>query len=258
MPAPDEQPILSVRGVSRRYRVKGGTRDALRDVTFELRANATIAVVGESGAGKSTLTRLIAGFEQPSSGSVLVNGAPASVAAGRVSPVQMVFQHPVDALNRFASVGTSIAEPLLRTHARQERQERVEELLARVGIAPARSADRPSAFSGGQLQRIVLARALAADPQLLLCDEPTSALDVSVQAQIVNLLLELQEARGFGCVLVTHDLAVARILADEVLVLRDGAVVEHTPADEFFERPRSDYGRGLLETTAGQTMQAHP
>lgn len=256
MSRPDERPILSVAGVSRQYRIKGGVRDALRDVSFELGANATIAIVGESGAGKSTLTRLIAGFERPSSGSVTVNGEPAKVATGSVSPVQMVFQHPAEALNRFASVGASIGEPLLRTLARAERQARVEELLARVGIDPTRSGDKPSAFSGGQLQRIVLARALAADPQLLVCDEPTSALDVSVQAQIVNLLLELQQAKHFACVLVTHDLAVARVLADEVLVLRHGTVVEHTAADEFFERPRSDYGRELLETTAGQTLQA--
>jgi ABC-type dipeptide/oligopeptide/nickel transport system ATPase subunit len=247
--------MLSVRDVSRRYRVKGGVRDALRDVSFELAAHATIAIVGESGAGKSTLTRLIAGFERPSTGSVLVSGAPATVTPGKVSSVQMVFQHPAEALNRFASIGTSISEPLLRLLPRSERRARIEELLVQVGMDPARSEDKPSAFSGGQLQRIVLARALAAEPQLLVCDEPTSALDVSVQAQIVNLVLELQQAKGFGCVLVTHDLAVARVLADAVLVLRHGTVVEHTPADEFFDGPRSEYGQHLLQTTAGQTMQ---
>ena len=129
------------------------------------------------------------------------------------------------------------------------------ELLDRVGISPARRAQRPSAFSGGQLQRIVLARALAADPELLVCDEPTSALDVSVQAQIVNLLLELQADRRFGCLLVTHDLAVARVLADAVLVLRNGTVMEHTPNEEFFEQPRSEYGRHLLQMTADQSLQ---
>ncbi|HET6507841.1 MAG TPA: ATP-binding cassette domain-containing protein [Baekduia sp.] len=257
MSQPDDAPILAVQDVSRRYSVRGGVRQALRGVTFTLAANATIAIVGESGAGKSTLTRLIAGFERPSTGAVLVDGAPAAVAPGKVAPVQMVFQHPAEALNRFASVGASIGEPLLRAPiSRPERQARVEELLGMVGIDPARARDRPRAFSGGQLQRIVLARALAAEPRLLVCDEPTSALDVSVQAQIVNLLLELQEAKRFACVLVTHDLAVARVLADEVLVLRDGAVAEHTPADAFFEEPRSAYGHDLLRTTAAQTLNA--
>jgi ABC-type glutathione transport system ATPase component len=255
MSRPELVPALSVQHVCRKYRVKDGERTALADVSFDLAPGETIAIVGESGAGKSTLTRLIAGFERPSSGEVLVNGRTARIASGSVSPVQMVFQHPADALNRFASVGTSVGEPLLHTYARAERRDRVAELLAKVGIVPSRANDRPATFSGGQLQRIVLARALAAEPELLVCDEPTSALDVSVQAQVVNLLLELQETSGFACVLVTHDLAVARVLADEVMVLRNGEVVEKTAASEFFGGPASDYGRALLSTTAGQTLQ---
>jgi ABC-type glutathione transport system ATPase component len=165
----------------------------------------------------------------------------------------MIFQHPAEALNRFISVEASIAEPL-RHLQRKERRSRVAELLRSVGVDPGRGRDRAAAFSGGQLQRIVTARAFAADPALLLCDEPTSALDVSVQAQIVNLLLRLQQERGFACVLVTHDLGVARVLAHNVLVLKDARMVELTPADEFFAGPREAYSRHLLATTAQQML----
>jgi ABC-type dipeptide/oligopeptide/nickel transport system ATPase subunit len=241
--------------VSHAYGPRRARVTVLHDVSFSVAAGHTLGVVGESGAGKSTLSRLIAGLERPSEGRILVDGVAASVKPGRVSSVQMVFQQPSDALNRFTSIGASIAEPLRRL-PRAERGARVRELLDQVGIDPERARDRPRAFSGGQLQRIVLARALAADPKLLLCDEPTSALDVSVQAQIVNLLLDLQRERRFACVLVTHDLGVARVLADDILVLRDGRVVEHTPSPEFFEGPRDPYSAALLRATAEQ-MLAH-
>jgi ABC-type glutathione transport system ATPase component len=244
---------LAVRGVSHAYGRGERRRLVLQDVSFELAAGRTLALVGESGAGKTTLARLIAGLERPDAGSVLVDGAPAAIRRGRVSPVQMVFQHPAQALNRFAGVGASVAEPLLHL-PREQRRARVGELLERVGIDPARAGEKPARFSGGQLQRVVLARALAGDPHLLLCDEPTSALDVSVQAQIVNLLLALQAERGFACVLVTHDLAVAKVLADELLVLRDGRVVEHADVHAFFDGPTHPYARELLATTAAQTL----
>jgi ABC-type glutathione transport system ATPase component len=140
----------------------------------------------------------------------------------------MVFQHPGDALNRFASVGASIAEPLHGMNKR-ERRRTVEDLMERVGIDRGRAGDKPAGFSGGQLQRIVTARALAANPKILLCDEPTSALDVSVQAQIANLLLDLQEVQQFAIMLITHDLGLAKVLADDVVVLRQGKVVERYP-----------------------------
>lgn len=128
------------------------------------------------------------------------------------------------------------------------------QLLEHVGISPTRAGDRPRSFSGGQLQRIVTARALAVEPEVLLCDEPTSALDVSVQAQVVNLLLSLQQQDGFACVLVTHDLGVARVLADHVLVLRGGEVVELSPAEQFFSEPVAPYSRQLLKTTTEQML----
>jgi ABC-type dipeptide/oligopeptide/nickel transport system ATPase subunit len=249
--------VLHVDGVSHAYGFGSRATTVLRDVSFELAAGRTLAVVGESGAGKSTLSRLIAGLERPAAGRILVDGEPTRIRSGRVAPVQMVFQHPGEALNRFVSVGMSVGEPL-RSLRRSERREHIKRLLEQVGIDPARAGDRPSRFSGGQLQRLVMARALAGEPKVLMCDEPTSALDVSVQAQIVNLLLELQAARGFAVVLITHDLGVARVLADEILVLRQGEQIELSPADRFFARPAAAYSRELLQTTAEQMLLSSP
>ena len=235
--------MLVARDLSRSYR--GASRPAVHDVSFSVPPGRTLAVVGESGAGKSTLARIVAGLEAPDTGSVTLGGAPVRLRPGRVSPVQMVFQNPFDALNPLRSIGASVGEPLRRLGG-AERRSRVADALERVGLDPRRAGQRPVSFSGGQLQRVVLARALAADPAVLLCDEPTSSLDVSVQAQVVNLLLELQEARGFACVLVTHDLGVARVLAHDVLVLRYGEVVEHRPAAELFAEPAEPYTRELL------------
>lgn len=254
---PSEEVALSVEDVSHDYGTRRQPRVVLRHVSFTLAAGRTLAVVGESGAGKSTLARLVAGLEHPSGGRIIVGGRPAGTRPGVVSPVQMVFQHPADALNRFTSVGASIAEPLSRLHRRACHQ-RVRDLLSQVGVDPARASDKPSAFSGGQLQRIVTARALAAEPKLLLCDEPTSALDVSVQAQIINLLLSLQTRQGFACLLVTHDLGVAHVMADDVLVLKDGRVMEWSPVHAFFAQPANDYSQQLLETTAEQMLQVRP
>ena len=161
----------------------------------------------------------------------------------------MVFQDPREALNPFLSIGQSVGEPLRRLGG-DERRQRVAASLSRVGLDPARAGERPAAFSGGQLQRVVIARALAPAPKVLVCDEPTSSLDVSVQAQIVNLLLQLQAELGFACVLVAHDLTVARVLADDVLVLRRGVVVEQTSASSFFAEPQADYSRSLLGAVA--------
>ena len=245
--------VLSVTQVGKVFHRSGAAHRALQGVTCVVARGQTLAVVGESGAGKSTLGRLIAGLDQPTEGTVLVDGRPPVPHGGVASPVQMVFQSPLESLNPYVSVGWSIAEPM-HGLSRTERRSRVADLLTRVGMNPARADRRPRAFSGGQLQRIGLARALAAQPKLLVCDEPTSALDVSVQAQIVNLLLDLQASIGFACVLVTHDLSLVRVLADDVLVLRDGHVVEHSSAEEFFAGPSNEYARGLLESNRIQSL----
>jgi ABC-type dipeptide/oligopeptide/nickel transport system ATPase subunit len=245
---------VEVRNLSRTFQIRGHARDALIDVSFRVTAGKTLAVVGESGAGKSTLGRLITGLDQPSAGDVLIDGAPLRLRSGRPSPVQMVFQHPADALNPRWSIGRAVGEPLKHT-ARTVRDETVARTLERVGLDPQRAGQRATAFSGGQLQRVVVARALIAEPSVLVCDEPTSALDVSVQAQIVNLLMSAQREREFACILITHDLAVARSMADDILVLRNGRVVEHAPADAFFEGPADPYASSLLRLAAEQAVR---
>lgn len=258
MSAPtSDAPVLSARDIGRVFRRRGVSRRALAGVSFELRYHRTLAIVGESGAGKSTLARLITGLDRPTTGEVLVEGRPPRLRGGTPSVVQMVFQDPQDALNPFLSIGRSIGEPL-RHLPGADRKARIADLLERVGLDPVRAGQRPSAFSGGQLQRIVIARALAASPKILVCDEPTSALDVSVQAQIVNLLLELQSELGFACVLVTHDLGVVRVLADEILVLKAGELVEYGRAEDFFREPRHDYSKSLLNAVARQSLRRQP
>jgi peptide/nickel transport system ATP-binding protein len=236
-------PMLEVKDVSRRY--PGSARPAVHGVSLRVSAGRTLAIVGESGAGKSTLCRMLVGLEAPDSGSVTLDGRPVGVRHGQVSRLQMVFQDQYQAVNPLHSVGWTIAEPLAALSRRQRRAE-VSRLLDLVGVDARRTGERPAAFSGGQLERIALARALAANPRVLVCDEPTSSLDVSVQAQILNLILRLQEAAAFACVLVTHDLGVVRVLADDVLVLRNGTVVEQSPADDLFAYPAHEYTRSLL------------
>jgi ABC-type dipeptide/oligopeptide/nickel transport system ATPase subunit len=250
-------PALAIEHVSKDFQSGGRTHRVVADVTCHVPMGRTLAVVGESGAGKTTLARMIAVLEHPTEGSIRVDGRPPAPRGGVVSPVQMVFQQPAESLNPYVSVAASVAEPL-HGLSRAQRRERVAEDLQRVGINPMHADRRPRAFSGGQLQRIVLARALAAAPKLLVCDEPTSALDVSVQAQIVNLLLDLQGSLGFACVLVTHDLSLVRVLADDVLVLRGGHPVEQSSADAFFAGPAHEYSRGLLAANRLQTLRREP
>jgi ABC-type glutathione transport system ATPase component len=235
--------MLSVQGVSRHY--PRSPRPAVRSVSFAVDQASTLAIVGESGAGKSTLCRMLVGLERPDAGQIALDGQPVAVRPGRVSRLQMVFQDPFSALNPLRSVGWSIAEPL-RGLSRAQRRAEAGRLLALVGIDAGRAGERPVTFSGGQLQRIALARALAARPRVLVCDEPTSSLDVSVQAQVLNLILRLQDEAGFACVLVTHDLGVVRVLADDVLILRGGEAVEHAAADDLFAGPTHEYTRSLL------------
>jgi ABC-type dipeptide/oligopeptide/nickel transport system ATPase subunit len=230
---------------------------ALDAVSFEVRPGQTLAVIGESGSGKSTLTRLITGLEGPTEGRILISGEPSRLRSGRPASAQLIFQDPAGSLNPYRKIWKSVAEPL-RHLDRQARRTAATEMLTRVGIDPARHGDRPGRFSGGQLQRVAIARTLVARADVLLCDEPTSALDVSVQAQILNLLRELQQDIGFTCVFVTHDLAVAQVVADHIMVLRDGQVREHAAAGEFFAGPRDPYSRALIAATGRRTHPVRP
>lgn len=240
-------PAVAVDNVTQIYRARFGKVHALNGVSFAVSAGETVAVIGESGSGKSTLIRLLAGLEAPTSGSVRVMGAPPRLMPGRPGPAQVVFQDPAGSLNPYRDVTKSVAEPL-RQLGRRARMVSARQMLGHLGIDPGRH-DRPGRFSGGQLQRIALARALVARPSVLLCDEPTSALDVSVQAQILNLLNQLQDEIGFACVFVTHDLAVAQVVAHQVVVLAQGTVREASDATSFFAHPRDPYSQALLAST---------
>ncbi len=226
---------------------------AVDEVSLVLDAGRTLGVVGESGCGKSTTGRIALGLEPPDSGSVRFEGAalpPPNTAAWRRqrARMQLVFQDPLAALDRRLTVAAQIAEPLAihGIGSGADRAERVAQLLADVGLRPDLGRRHPHELSGGQRQRAVLARALATDPVLLVCDEPVSALDVSIQAQVVNMLLDLQAARGIAMLFISHDLKVVRQVSHEVAVMYLGRVVEQGPADMLFAEPVHPYTQALV------------
>ncbi|MEO8039338.1 MAG: ATP-binding cassette domain-containing protein, partial [Betaproteobacteria bacterium] len=226
---------------------------AVDDVSFEIRRGDTLGLVGESGCGKSTVARLVVGLHAPSRGHILFDGTDLTTTDGAAARtlrrrMQMIFQDPFASLNPRWRVGAIIAEPL-HAHGlvteREARRARVAELLAQVGL-DARDLDRyPHEFSGGQRQRISIARALASNPEFLVCDEPTSALDVSVQAQVLNLLRELQANLGLTCLFISHNLAVVEYTATHVGVMYLGRLVEIGPAAAVLARPSHPYTRML-------------
>jgi peptide/nickel transport system ATP-binding protein len=223
---------------------------AVDGVSFEVAKGETLALVGESGSGKSTVARLIVGLYAPTEGRVTFRGR----------RMQMIFQDPYASLNPRWRVGKIVAEPLsvLRSLSTINIQKRVNELLVQVGLSPEDGEKYPHEFSGGQRQRISIARALAGEPDLLVCDEPTSALDVSVQAQILNLMAELQERLGLTYVFISHNLAVVSEVADRVGVMYCGRLVELAPAAELFARPRHPYTRMLLDAVPDLAMTGKP
>ncbi|RST00853.1 ABC transporter ATP-binding protein [Streptomyces sp. WAC07149] len=227
----------------------GGGRNrvsAVAGVSLAVRAGETLGIVGESGSGKSTLGRMLVGLLDPTSGQVRHAGTEVS---GTAAGAQMVFQDPVSSLNPRRSVGESIADPLRAAGERDEAviRARVDGLLTRVGLEPAHYDRYPHEFSGGQRQRVGIARALAPRPRLIVCDEPVSALDVTTQAQVTELLAELQRELGIALVFIAHDLAVVRQVSDRVAVMRGGEVVEEGPVEEVYGRPAHAYTRQLLD-----------
>ena len=229
---------------------------ALDGVSFSLEQGRTLAVVGESGSGKSTLARQVTMIEAPTAGLLLLDGfdvAHADRAARRAlrPQVQMVFQNPYASLNPRRTVGALLEEPLVihRRGSRAERRERARAIMAKVGLRDEHYGRYPHMFSGGQRQRIAVARALMLDPRLVVADEPISALDVSIQAQVLNLLLDLQQELGIAYLFIAHNLQVVRHIADTVLVMYLGKAVEQGTKNAIFERPLHPYTQALLAST---------
>lgn len=249
----DNSCLLSVRHLSRYFSLPNGdVIKAVDDISFELFPGEILGVVGESGSGKSTLARCLIGLEDKSAGTVFFHDKllPMQYCSSEfrnyAGKVQMVFQDPYSALNPRIPVGESLAEPLvLLGVSKQQAHERVAFWLNRVGLDPSMANRYPQSFSGGQRQRLSIARALIAEPELLVCDEAVSALDVSVQAQIINLLAELRKEQGVAMIFIAHDLAVVQHLADRVAVMQHGKIVETGNAYEVLSRPQHPYTQSL-------------
>ena len=254
--------VLQAVDLARHYQVSQGmfkgdaTVRALAGASFELEAGKTLAVVGESGCGKSTLARVVTLIEQPTSGQLLIDGTDVTGASGDQlqklrQEVQIVFQDPYGSLNPRKKVGTIIEEPAVinTKQSPAERKERAEAMMAKVGLRPEHYSRYPHMFSGGQRQRIAVARALMLQPRILVADEPVSALDVSIQAQVLNLLMDLQDEFNLAYLFISHDLGVVRHIADDVMVMYLGRPVEQGSRDAIFDDPRHPYTRALLAST---------
>ena len=254
--------VLEANDLSRHYDVKGGlfgrsgTVRALNGASFTLAAGKTLSVVGESGCGKSTLARLVTLIERPTGGSLRIDNVEVATASAAAlkdlrQAVQIVFQDPYGSLNPRQKVGSIIQEPLtINTKlSAAERRDKTEEMMARVGLRPEHYGRYPHMFSGGQRQRIAIARALMLRPKVVILDEPVSALDVSIQAQVLNLLAELQEEFELAYLFISHDLSVVRHIADEVIVMYLGRAAEQGSRDEIFQTPRHPYTQALLSAT---------
>ncbi len=266
------EPLLRADALTRHYRVSRGflrghaTVHSLSEVSFSLQAGQTLAVVGESGCGKSTLARQLTMIERPSAGALWLDGVDVAMAgsAQRTAlrrQVQMVFQNPYASLNPRQTVAATLEEPLRINTAlgSAERRERSAEWLARVGLRPEHGRRYPHMFSGGQRQRIAIARAMILQPRIVVADEPVSALDVSIQAQILNLFMDLQAEFGMACVFISHNLGVVEHMADRVMVMYLGRIVEIGDKRRLFARPLHPYTQALMSATpAIRAADRHP
>ncbi len=253
-------PVLIAENLHRHYAVRRGlfaapsVLRALSGVSLSLQPSRTLAVVGESGCGKSTLARLLTMIEPPTNGTLQIDGQDASSPNAQRAlrrDVQIVFQNPYGSLNPRQTVGDALMEPLLVNGIGDaaERENAAREMLRQVGLREEHFARYPHMFSGGQRQRIAIARALMLKPKVLVLDEPVSALDVSIRAQVLNLLVDLQQALGVAYVFISHDLGVVRYMADEVMVMYLGKVVEQGTRDAVFDSPQHPYTQALLSAT---------
>jgi oligopeptide transport system ATP-binding protein len=265
--------LLDARGLSKTFSSgRGGGRRTVRavqDVDIAVSTGETLGLVGESGSGKSTTGRILLRLIEPDAGTATFRGEDLFALSGAAlrqmrRHIQLVYQDPFSSVDPRFRIRDIVAEPWVihRMYSRDERKRRADELLERVGIAPSLGDRRPSSFSGGQLQRIGIARALALEPSLIICDEPVSALDVSVQGQILNLLMDLKAEREVSYLFIAHDLAVVRHISDRVSVMYAGRIVESGSRDELFGAPSHPYTRALLaaseetDRTSGETETA--
>ena len=254
-------PVLEAKNLVRDYHVGGSlfgagrTVHAVRDISFSLEKGKTLAIVGESGSGKSTLARILTLIDRQTSGELLMDGVPVDIANGVTRElrrkVQIVFQNPYGSLNPRQKIGDVLMEPLLLNTdmPAAERRDLALEMLQRVGLQPEHFNRFPHMFSGGQRQRIAIARAIILRPSLLVLDEPVSALDLSVQAQILNLLADLQDEFGLTYVFISHDLSVVKYIADDVMVMFLGEAVEFGTRDKLFAAPEHPYTKALFAAT---------
>ena len=246
--------LLQVKNLKKYFKTPAGSLHAVDDISFTLGAGKTLGIVGESGCGKSTLGRTVLGLIDATDGQVIFKGEDVTRAKGKQrkelrKQMQIIFQDPFSSLNPRMCVQELIADPLKTYHmynSKAEMEKRVEELMDTVGLARRLAFSYPHELDGGRRQRIGVARALALNPDLIVCDEPVSALDVSIQAQILNLLQDLQEERGISYMFITHDLSVVKHISDDIMVMYVGVTVEKSPSDDLFAAPLHPYTKGLL------------
>ena len=263
--------VLEAKNLARYYPVSQGLGrekkyvKALNGVSFTLEAGKTLAIVGESGCGKSTLARQLTLIEKPTSGELMINGEGVTKLSGTQlkhlrTQVQMVFQNPYASLNPRQSIAYQLTEPLTihTSLSKAEKHERVIDMMKQVGLRPEHASRYPHMFSGGQRQRIALARAMMLNPKIVIADEPTSALDVSIQAQVLNLFMDLQEQHHTAYVFISHNLSVVQHVAHDVIVMYLGKVVEHGKKEDIFERPLHPYTKALLSAAPSLKAKKEP
>ena len=246
-------PLLDVRNLKKYFNIGSGVLHAVDNVSFTIERGKTLGVVGESGGGKTTLGRTVLHLVEPTSGKIFFNGQDISSPSKKEliklrESMQIIFQDPFSSLDPRMTVSEAIMEPIQiqGKMSKQEMYQRALELMGTVGLAERLANSYPHELDGGRRQRIGIARALSLEPQFIVCDEPVSALDVSIQAQVINLLLDLQETHGLTYMFITHDLSVVKYISDDIMVLYMGEVVEKAPADELFQRTLHPYSKALL------------